>query len=135
MFCFRFPLRLTARCVLYDNTILARGPAARPRCIPTALVLQGIEPHFAPSKPFVVLSLAPFGCCITSQGSIPASLTSPRPRNALECVCSILVSLHSGCCPDLTQLGYPLIFTAAELAGKVFVPRRPLENSVRHVRR
>ena len=29
-------LRATARCVLYYNTILARGPAARPRCIPPA---------------------------------------------------------------------------------------------------
>lgn len=29
-------VRRTARCVLYYNTILARGPAARPRCIPPA---------------------------------------------------------------------------------------------------
>jgi len=52
------PIRLIARCVLYYNTILARGPAARPRCIPPAHgAIQALS-LLAPSKRIVVLPIA-----------------------------------------------------------------------------
>ncbi len=55
-----FPLRTAARCVLYYNTILARGPAGRvPVASPRAAGAPGgIEPAFAPVKRIAVLSLA-----------------------------------------------------------------------------
>lgn len=53
-------LRTFARCVLYYNTILARGPAGRvPVASPRAIGAPGgIEPTFAPAKRIAVLSLA-----------------------------------------------------------------------------
>jgi len=53
-------LRRAARCVLYYNTILARGPAGRvPVASPRAAGAPGgIEPAFAPVKRIAVLSLA-----------------------------------------------------------------------------
>ena len=86
-------------CVVLQH-ILARGPAARPRCIPPACgAIQALS-LLAPSKLFAVLSLASCGRCITSlpppkrsigfaqagQGSVPATPNNPMTKGtSLPC--------------------------------------------------
>lgn len=66
-------------CVVLQH-ILARGPAARPRCIPPAFGALGVRPPFAPTKRIAVLSLASSGRCTTSQGSVPATPNNPMTK-------------------------------------------------------
>ena len=84
MFLFRSPLRLTAQDV-YCSTILARGPAARPRCIPPAFgapVALSPLPHHQNVPPFYHSQAS--GCCITSQESVPAAPDTPMTRAAFH---------------------------------------------------
>jgi len=85
-------LRATARCVLYYNTILARGLAARPRCIPQAVALPGHRTHSRARRSYrrsitrrAWRSASPpapnhartSGRPITNQGSVPAPPDTP----------------------------------------------------------
>ena len=65
---------------MYCSTILTRGPAARPRCIPPAYGAIQASSLFALSKRIAVLSLASCGRCTTSQGSVPAALHNPMTK-------------------------------------------------------
>lgn len=85
-FLFRSPLRTDARCVLYYNTILARGPAGRvPVASPPGCWCSwGIEPpsHQQNVSPFYHSQSS--GRCITSQGSVPAAPDNPMTRAAFH---------------------------------------------------
>ena len=82
-----FPLKANRKMCVVLQHILARGPAARPRCIPPALVLQRHRAYFRTIKTYRrFITRRRLAACITSQGSVPATPNSPMTKGtSLPC--------------------------------------------------